>query len=123
MSAEPLIRCRLCGEEKDVKQYPVLKSSLVYERCKPCLRRFPVEVVFLRDKGTCGLCRERVTDLRHASVDHIVPVSLWDWTANPDGPHVGGNVQLAHLRCNLLKGSLLPDEYAALREAASRARA
>jgi 5-methylcytosine-specific restriction endonuclease McrA len=33
-----------------------------------------------------------------ASVDHIVPLSL-------GGPHTLDNAQLAHLRCNAIKGN------------------
>ena len=52
--------------------------------------------VFRQSHGTCSLCGEWVKP-RHASIDHIVPVSK-------GGTHTWNNVQLVHLVCNLRKG-------------------
>lgn len=58
--------------------------------------------VAVRDHHCCQLCRRKVDPrLRHpnpmsASLDHIVPLSK-------RGEHTMVNVQLAHLRCNMLK--------------------
>lgn len=59
--------------------------------------------VVVRDKGMCQLCGKAVSlKLKHphpmsASIDHIIPISC-------GGTHEPRNVQLTHLRCNLLKG-------------------
>lgn len=97
------VLCLLCCQYKEPREFPILKGGRLYERCKPCLKRFTPEALYLRDRAICGICLEKV-DIRDASVDHVVPVSAWDWNANPLGPHVESNVQLAHLRCNLRKG-------------------
>ena len=61
-------------------------------------------VVFERDGWLCGLCGGSVDkrlpwpDPMSPSLDHIVPLSL-------GGHHLYANVQLAHLRCNLVKGN------------------
>lgn len=60
--------------------------------------------IYKRDRWKCGICGLRVnTKLKHphpysASLDHIIPLSK-------GGSHTPDNVQLAHLRCNLSKGS------------------
>ena len=60
--------------------------------------------IYKRDRWKCGICGLRVnTKLKHPhpyspSLDHIVPLSR-------GGTHTKDNVQLAHLRCNLSKGS------------------
>jgi 5-methylcytosine-specific restriction endonuclease McrA len=65
-----------------------------------------LEVVGERDGWLCGLCEAPVDvdarwpDPRSASIDHVVPVSV-------GGEHTYGNVQLAHLACNMSKGARL----------------
>lgn len=60
--------------------------------------------IALRDGVRCGLCLERVdmrlsgSDVWGPTIDHIVPISK-------GGADVKANVQLAHRRCNLNKGS------------------
>jgi 5-methylcytosine-specific restriction endonuclease McrA len=60
-------------------------------------------VVFERDGWICGICDELIDPSlshpapRSASLDHVVPMSL-------GGAHTYGNVQPAHLECNLVKG-------------------
>lgn len=53
-------------------------------------------VVFARDHGLCGICREPVLEQERWHIDHIVPLSK-------GGVHAYANVQLAHGRCNLRK--------------------
>lgn len=62
------------------------------------------DVVGERDGWVCGLCGTSI-DPRLAwpnplspSLDHVVPLST-------GGAHVASNVQISHLRCNLLKGN------------------
>lgn len=63
---------------------------------------FDVESIFDRDNWTCKLCGCKVNKFeaypsnQSASLDHIVPLSK-------GGTHTPGNVQLAHLICNLKK--------------------
>lgn len=63
--------------------------------------------IFERDGWACKLCSHPINKALKwpnpwsPSLDHIVPMSL-------GGPHVPGNVQCAHLRCNILKGAM-PD--------------
>ena len=63
-----------------------------------------IVAVYHRDHGRCGLCHKRVPLTKKyphplaATVDHIVPITQ-------GGEHTFENVQLAHARCNLLKGN------------------
>jgi 5-methylcytosine-specific restriction endonuclease McrA len=60
--------------------------------------------IYERDAGRCGICLERVDrsvrwpNQAAASLDHIIPISR-------GGTDEAGNLQLAHLRCNLSKGN------------------
>lgn len=62
--------------------------------------------LWLRDGGACGICREPVdSTVRHPdplskSIDHIVPLAR-------GGLHEARNAQVAHLICNIRKGSRL----------------
>lgn len=64
--------------------------------------------VFERDEWVCGICAESVdASLTHpdpmsASLDHVIPLSK-------GGGHVLENVQLAHLTCNVRKGTQVSD--------------
>ncbi len=53
--------------------------------------------VFRRARGMCGLCKKWVAPGK-ASMDHIKPLSK-------HGTHTWDNVQLTHLKCNLIKGA------------------
>lgn len=63
--------------------------------------------VFERDGWVCGICAEFVDSALawpnpgSASLDHIVPLAK-------GGSHTYGNVQCAHLRCNIVKNDALP---------------
>lgn len=61
-------------------------------------RRAPIdrEAIFERDGWLCGICGEQV-ERHHASLDHIVPISL-------GGAHEPSNVRLAHSLCNSRRG-------------------
>lgn len=56
-------------------------------------------IVFERDEGTCGICREPV-DRKTFHLDHVVPLSK-------GGTHTYANVQVAHPSCNLAKSNRL----------------
>ena len=49
-------------------------------------------------KGLCGICGNPITDMKDASVDHIVPLSL-------GGKQIPSNMQAAHIKCNFAKGA------------------
>jgi 5-methylcytosine-specific restriction endonuclease McrA len=57
-----------------------------------------------RDRGRCGLCGDlvlmaaKVPHPKAPTIDHIVPVS-------DGGDDTRANVQLAHFRCNSVKGA------------------
>ncbi len=53
--------------------------------------------------GLCCICKVWVQP-RHASMDHIHPLSK-------GGTHTWDNVQLVHLRCNLRKGAKLDYQH------------
>lgn len=57
-------------------------------------------VIFERDRWRCGICGKRVRR-RDASIDHVIPLAK-------GGTHEPGNVQCAHLLCNIRKGARLP---------------
>lgn len=60
-----------------------------------------------RDRWVCGICREPIVDQAarsgpySASVDHIVPLNH---PLNTKHGHTPSNVQIAHRKCNELKG-------------------
>lgn len=55
--------------------------------------------IYARDEGHCQLCGGEVAQAE-MSLDHIVPLAR-------GGTHEPANVQLAHLRCNIRKGTRL----------------
>jgi hypothetical protein len=65
--------------------------------------------VYVRDNGICRICGEAVDvalvypEKNSKSLDHIKPLSK-------GGSHTWGNVQLAHLICNLRKGIKYEDK-------------
>lgn len=83
-------------------RYEVSKRKLILKGLTPQVVS-PARI-HRRDAGVCGLCGEHVDGrLRYphpmsATVDHIVPVSR-------GGTQSDKNLQLAHARCNLLKGN------------------
>lgn len=89
--------CQLCGDEKPLSAFPRFRQGRVYRRCKACLDMFPVDRIFLRDRGICGICGVRVPNLSAANIDHVIPISR-------GGQHTEENVQLAHRTCNREKG-------------------
>ncbi len=61
-----------------------------------CDRTVTLAGVFKKDRGICGLCKKWVQP-KKASMDHIQPLSK-------GGAHIWSNMQITHLRCNLVKG-------------------
>lgn len=56
--------------------------------------------IYRRDRGRCHLCGKHVKRV-DASMDHLRPISL-------GGVHAPYNVSLAHLKCNLRRGTRGP---------------
>ncbi len=75
-----------------------LKSYIAMSR-RPAFTRFNV---FLRDRFVCQYCNEDFPT-HDLTFDHLVPRSRGGWTT-------WENVVTACSRCNLLKGSQLPEE-------------
>ena len=107
---ETSVECSRCGDTIDLMEKGTAgrkrrRETLICRACKAArYTRHGVSVSSLarRDGTECGICREpidmslRSPDLMRASVDHVVPYSL-------GGDHDESNLQLAHLRCNLVK--------------------
>lgn len=72
-----------------------------------------VATIYERDRWRCGLCSKRIDQAlsyphpMSRSIDHIVPLSC-------GGTHTAGNLQAAHLRCNVAKGNRGGGEQLAL---------
>ena len=62
----------------------------------------PVDLAFVRvrDRMRCGICHKKVKPAE-LSYDHIVPLSK-------GGAHANFNLQVAHLHCNLARGTRGP---------------
>lgn len=65
------------------------KLARVVERVDPL-------VLYERDGGRCGICKERVAE-NEIGMDHIIPLSR-------GGDHIYRNMELVHQRCNSAKG-------------------
>lgn len=115
--------CRRCSSKKEYKRnrktyldrfkrhYKNNKESYREKKNRRRVLKYSGKYVYIniyniykRDRWKCGICGLRVnTKLKHPhpyspSLDHIIPLSR-------GGSHTPENVQLAHLRCNLSKGS------------------
>lgn len=66
--------------------------------------------LYFRDKGLCQICFEPILlsisypDTRSLSIDHIIPISK-------GGTSAMGNLQVTHLKCNMLKKDTLDFIY------------
>jgi 5-methylcytosine-specific restriction endonuclease McrA len=93
---------QICCGKACRARYQSRLRKLLRRGLKPFV--IPLEVIYRRDRARCGLCHRRV--LRRfryphpeaATLDHIVPITK-------GGEHTPANVQLAHAKCNLLKGN------------------
>jgi 5-methylcytosine-specific restriction endonuclease McrA len=86
-------QARALARKQDSKRRAIEKAVFV-EAVDP-------RIVFERDNGRCGICKQRVDPMSKWNVDHIIPVSK-------GGAHSYDNVQLAHGKCNRRKGASLP---------------
>jgi hypothetical protein len=65
----------------------------------PFIEEVDIAVLFKRDKGICGICHKPVRNLKEASRDHIIPVTV------EGSEHSYRNMVLAHTSCNSSKGN------------------
>lgn len=65
--------------------------------------KMKLRLVWERGKR-CAICGRKIKDLDDLTVDHIVPLAK-------GGKNTIENFQLAHKKCNELKGQLLPKEH------------
>lgn len=107
------VECIACGVEISLTERGKggQRRKACTKLCRPCrqdYRKYKLSARELarRDGTDCGICGEPVDmDLRRSesymcpSVDHVIPRAL-------GGTHEPENLQLAHLRCNQLKGDL-----------------
>lgn len=101
--------CALCGKHIVRNRRDALHQRSDKRLCDPCRRmkskrhRSSPGALAKRDGTDCGICGQPVDmdlaypDLMRGSVDHIIPVALGGPLSDPE------NLQLAHLRCNLIK--------------------
>jgi 5-methylcytosine-specific restriction endonuclease McrA len=125
------ITCKECGHKfitnirAGVKEYCSIKCAKKQEkeeykqyRKEQMKRAFVMPVyfskIYKRDKGICQICGQHVAydkspeDPMGATIDHIIPLSR-------GGKHHPDNCQLAHRRCNSVKGTAMPEEVVASR--------
>lgn len=102
--------CQQCGGVIDLTERGSggQRRKAATKLCKPCKADYrnhgsSVEALAERDGSVCRLCGDpvdlglsRSDSLMCASVDHVVPRAS-------GGGHEESNLQLAHLRCNMLK--------------------
>ncbi len=70
-----------------------------YDRAKSKERtRVDRDAIIKRDGMVCGICKGDIPNIADIDVDHIIPLSRGG-TSDPD------NLQVAHSRCNLQKGT------------------
>lgn len=63
------------------------------------------EILYIRQKGKCGLCFNRLNGT--LAIDHIYPISLIDKRSI----HADRNVHLVHFSCNSRKGTKHPIDF------------
>jgi 5-methylcytosine-specific restriction endonuclease McrA len=83
---------RMLGRKQDAKRRAIEQNAFV--------EVVDHRVVFARDHGICGICKEPVDPMSRWEIDHIVPIMR-------GGLHSYANVQLAHRKCNRSKGAKL----------------
>lgn len=72
-------------------------------KLSPAERRKVVERKLRENGGICGICALPIVDCRDVVPDHIEPKGMGG--ARADDGENGSNLQPAHSRCNLEKGS------------------
>lgn len=86
--------------KSDARKTPTLRHAiraLGYDPTSKPDASISLHKLYVRAKGICALCHRSIIP-KQASLDHKIPLSK-------GGTHTWGNVQLAHLTCNLRKGT------------------
>lgn len=96
--------CKACKLSKSVDDFlPTKRGKRQHNLCIDCHKLFPVEEMYQRDGGICGICFEPIKSVRAANRDHIIPF-------NKGGKHIVENVCVSHRECNGQKGDAAPWE-------------
>ncbi len=87
--------------KKEYRKTHALEIRAATEKRRTLLRggnvtKIDLLTIIERDKMVCGICHKKVAR-RDLSFDHIIPISR-------SGNHTSDNLQVAHLRCNLVRG-------------------
>jgi len=90
--------CRCGIAFRPLPALPPAARRFCSRACYFASMKVPLATVFLRDRGRCHLCGERVRWL-DASRDHVVPRSR-------GGATTWQNIRLAHRACNSVRGDL-----------------
>lgn len=99
-------KCDLCKQNTKAQA----RKRRKLEKRKVPSEPYTLREIAERDGYLCGICGKLVdmgleghfSDDRAPTRDHIIPISL-------GGPDFKSNVQLAHRKCNWLKGNKMPD--------------
>jgi 5-methylcytosine-specific restriction endonuclease McrA len=78
-------------------EYQHKRRALMYGI--PFIEKVEIAVLYLREKGICGICHKHVRHISRASRDHIIPVTM------EGSEHSYRNMVLAHRSCNSRKGN------------------
>ena len=93
--------CKVCDRASDKRRTPGSRRRRTTTRRARKRAAFvsPVDpaAIYQRDRGICQLCRHPVRESTYA-LDHVVPLAA-------GGTHEPANVQVAHHRCNSIKGA------------------
>ena len=65
--------------------------------------KMKLQLVWDRGKR-CAICGRKIKDLDDLTIDHIIPLAK-------GGKNTIENYQLAHKKCNELKGQFMPEEF------------
>lgn len=86
------------------KYHKTNEEWLKHDSIKDMKERQFIKRQLINSKGAiCALCGKPIEDMKECTIDHIIPVSKGGLTTLD-------NCQLAHQKCNLLKGNLTNEE-------------
>ena len=78
---------------------------LTYEGKKETATRQFIKKQLINSKGAvCAICGKPITNMKDCTIDHIIPISKGGLTTIE-------NCQLAHRKCNLIRGNQQFDQH------------
>lgn len=83
--------------------FPELPKPVQMKTPRRCFTPKERRDIYLRDRGTCGICGNFVAP-DNFSIDHIIPISK-------GGTYDYDNLQCCCKKCNQLKDDALPDDF------------